>query len=55
MQEDDFILKVKCEKWLNGQERSNHTSLSKNLKNKIVIEKKDVIQSSHEHYSALST
>lgn len=53
---DDFILKVKCGKWLNGQDITNHTSLvKKKLKNKTIMERrKTVIQSTCGYHFALN-
>lgn len=44
---DDFILKVKCGKWLNGQDITNDTRLLKNLKNKTIIERRETYNSKH--------
>lgn len=44
---DDFILKVKCGKWLNGQDITNDTRLLKNLKNKTIIERRKTYNSKH--------
>lgn len=42
---DDFTWKVKCEKWLNGQDITNHNNLLKNLKNKTIVERRETYNS----------